>query len=60
MRVERNYFPPAIHLIPKIFLFVSFYILFMLYRPVLFLGIGLLAHLFMDYCYVKLYRLKTS
>lgn len=35
-------------------------ILFMLYRPALFLGIGLLAHLFMDYCYVKLYHLKTS
>ena len=35
-------------------------ILFMLYRPVLFLGIGLLSHLFIDYCYVALYRLKTS
>ena len=35
-------------------------ILFTLYRPVLFLGIGLLLHLFVDYCYVKLYRLKTS
>ena len=30
---------------------------FILYRPVLFLGIGLLAHLFLDYCYVKIYKL---
>ena len=35
-------------------------ILFILYRPVLFLGIGLLSHLIVDYVYVKIYRLKTS
>ncbi|MFH0854851.1 MAG: DUF6122 family protein [bacterium] len=35
-------------------------ILFMLYRQVLFLGIGLLAHLLVDYFYVKVYCLKTS
>jgi hypothetical protein len=35
-------------------------ILLILYRPVLFLGIGLLSHLLMDYIYIKLYRLKTS
>ena len=35
-------------------------ILLMLYRPVLFLGIGLLTHLLVDYLYVKVYRLKTS
>jgi len=39
---------------------ITISILFILYRPVLFLGIGLLSHLFVDYCYVKLYRLKTS
>ncbi len=39
---------------------ITISILFTLYRPVLFLGIGLLSHLLMDYLYVKLYRLKTS
>lgn len=39
---------------------ITISILFILYRPALFLGIGLLSHLFVDYCYIKLYRLKTS
>jgi len=39
---------------------ITISILFVLYRPSLFLGIGLLSHLLMDYIYVKLYRLKTS
>ena len=33
---------------------------FLLYRPVLFLGIGLLTHLLVDFLYVKIYRLKSS
>lgn len=35
-------------------------ILFILYRPVLFLGIGLISHLLLDYCYVKMYKSKTT
>jgi hypothetical protein len=33
-------------------------ILFLFYRPILFLGIGLLAHLFLDYIYTLIYRSK--
>ncbi|MFA5993815.1 MAG: DUF6122 family protein [Parcubacteria group bacterium] len=39
-------------------LIASFFLL--LYRPVLFLGIGLLTHLLVDYFYVKIYHLKSS
>ncbi|MFH0856712.1 MAG: DUF6122 family protein [bacterium] len=28
-----------------------------LYRPISFFGIGMLAHIFVDYCYVKIYGL---
>lgn len=34
-------------------------LLLFLYRPVLFLGVGLLTHLLVDYFYVKIYYLKT-
>lgn len=34
-------------------------IFFMFYRPIMFLGVGLLSHLFGDYCYIKIYRLKS-
>lgn len=33
-------------------------ILFTLYRPLLFLGLGLMSHLFLDYFYVKIYKLS--
>lgn len=53
--------PFAIHLLhkkwPAILLTA---LLFLLYRPVLFLGIGLLSHLLLDYLYVKIYRLDTT
>lgn len=53
--------PFKTHILHKNWLvIITISILFMLYRPVLFLGIGLLSHLFIDYCYMKLYRLKTS
>ncbi|PIP27064.1 MAG: hypothetical protein COX30_04070 [Candidatus Moranbacteria bacterium CG23_combo_of_CG06-09_8_20_14_all_39_10] len=35
-------------------------ILFIFYRPVLFLGIGLLSHLLLDYFYIKIYCLKDN
>ncbi len=34
-------------------------ILFILYRPIMFLGIGLLSHLLLDYIYIKIYRLNN-
>ena len=51
--------PFQTHIIHKNWLALSaLSILFILYRPTLFLGMGLLSHLFVDYCYVKIYRLK--
>ena len=53
--------PFETHILHKKWLIIlTISILLMLYRPVLFLGIGLLTHLLIDYAYVKIYRLKIS
>jgi len=33
-------------------------IIFLFYRPLLFLWIGLLSHLFLDFLYLKIYKIK--
>lgn len=33
-------------------------ILLLFYRPTLFLGIGIMSHFFMDYLYLKIYKIK--
>lgn len=37
----------------------GFSLAFLVYRPLLFLGIGLLSHMFLDLVYVKLYDVKV-
>ncbi|OJI06505.1 hypothetical protein BK004_03095 [bacterium CG10_46_32] len=54
---KRNSFAShVLHKNWKILLAIS--VLFVLYRPLLFLGIGLMSHFFLDYCYNKIYKLK--
>lgn len=53
--------PFKIHALHKRWLIILLLsIAFIFYRPVLFLGIGLLCHLLLDYLYVKIYRLDKS
>ncbi|EKD66506.1 MAG: hypothetical protein ACD_49C00038G0040 [uncultured bacterium (gcode 4)] len=33
-------------------------LVFMLYRPLLFLWIGLISHIFLDFIYLKIYKIK--
>ena len=39
----------------RIILIISILLLF--YRPIMFLGIGLLSHILLDYLYIKIYKL---
>jgi len=53
--------PFKTHFLHKNWLTISIIsILFILYRPIMFLGIGLLLHLFLDYCYIKIYHLDKQ